>query len=327
MASFERLRRSYNKLGDDIKAKEQFILDNQSAFTGLGVAINGVNEADNLFIKQTEAFRASVMARAKAAAAMELATEKYRKALEQEKRAERADENPRLFALGRTNEDGTTTWRRAERLRNKAEGYRAAAGRFIQASIDSETEAADKLREAGIRTVEAAENIITVVDNTLRDYERATERLRRLGIDAQRDTDAAIIAVMQEGRDKRLAELEHEHNLRLARIAEQQKEIAELEYTTGIDGSRQREQLKALAAAETAKYEARVKAVVDGAANAIASIMEDIESRFQTSSERRIADINRFFDAQIEKAKENAATLAQLNEIQLQRNRLRFASP
>ena len=186
----------------------------------------------------------------------------------------------------------------------------------IDALIDemSPEAAADLL---GLRT----ETATTTVDNTARDLERAYERLRRLGVDAQRGTDAAIIAVMQEGRGKRLAELKHEHNQRLARIAEQQKEIAELEYTTGIDGSRQREQLNDLATAEIAKYEARVKAVIDGAANAIASIMDDIDSRFQTSNERRIADVERFFDRKIEIAKENAATQAQLDEIELQRAR------
>ena len=70
------MRTSYNKLGDDIKAKEKFILENKSAFNQLGVSINTVNDADNAFITK-EAFK-SVNDRAMAIASMELAAEKYK---------------------------------------------------------------------------------------------------------------------------------------------------------------------------------------------------------------------------------------------------------
>ena len=77
----KKLRKTYNELGDDIKAKEQFILNNKSAFNQLGVSINTVNDADNAFITNTAAFKGAVKDRAMAIAAMELAAEKYKSAM------------------------------------------------------------------------------------------------------------------------------------------------------------------------------------------------------------------------------------------------------
>ena len=82
LASIEQLSRAYTKLGDNIKAKEKFIDDNRDKFDQLGVAVNGVKDAENLLIANKQAFMESQIMKAKAMAATELAAKKYQEALE-----------------------------------------------------------------------------------------------------------------------------------------------------------------------------------------------------------------------------------------------------
>ena len=79
--SINTLSESWERLGDNIEAKKKFIVDNTDKFTALGVSVNSVTEADNLFIKNKDKFIEACMLRSKALAAQELATEKYKKVL------------------------------------------------------------------------------------------------------------------------------------------------------------------------------------------------------------------------------------------------------
>ena len=68
--------------------KNQWIKDNKSEFDKLGFAVNGVTDAENLFVKNTEAVINALKFRAKAAAAQKLAAEQYEKALIARNKAE-----------------------------------------------------------------------------------------------------------------------------------------------------------------------------------------------------------------------------------------------
>jgi len=97
ITNFERLRKSYEKVGDTIEAKTDFIIKNQDEFKKLGVQINTVNDADNIFINNAAAFKESIMLRAQAIAAMELAAEKYKASLEKMLKAENREQNPSFW--------------------------------------------------------------------------------------------------------------------------------------------------------------------------------------------------------------------------------------
>lgn len=79
IANYQKLRREWNSLGDDMKAKEKFIKDNQDAFHSLGVSINSVSDAERFLVQNTDQVVAAIMARAKAAAYQELVTEEMKK--------------------------------------------------------------------------------------------------------------------------------------------------------------------------------------------------------------------------------------------------------
>lgn len=68
--------------------KNQWIKDNKSEFDKLGVAVNGVTDAENIFVNNTEAVINALKLRAKAAAAQKLAAEQYEKALVARNKAE-----------------------------------------------------------------------------------------------------------------------------------------------------------------------------------------------------------------------------------------------
>lgn len=68
--------------------KNQWIKDNKSEFDKLGIAVNDVTDAENIFINNTEAVIDALKLRAKAAAAQELASKKYEEALMARNKAE-----------------------------------------------------------------------------------------------------------------------------------------------------------------------------------------------------------------------------------------------
>lgn len=82
ITKFELLSKKYNDLGDNIKAKEQFIKDHKSSFDELGASINGVKEAEDFLINNKEAFIQSEIAKATAAASREQATNLIKQKLE-----------------------------------------------------------------------------------------------------------------------------------------------------------------------------------------------------------------------------------------------------
>lgn len=92
VASILELSATYNRLGDNIKAKEKFIEDNRDKFEDLGVSVKSVAEAEKLLIDNKEKFIEAQMFKAKALAATETAAEKYKEALQKELELENTPE-------------------------------------------------------------------------------------------------------------------------------------------------------------------------------------------------------------------------------------------
>ena len=84
IASYNELQRKWNELGNDMEAKKKFVKDNQNAFHNLGFAVDSVSVAENVLVKNTDAVVNAIMARAKAAAYQELATEELKKQIQRD---------------------------------------------------------------------------------------------------------------------------------------------------------------------------------------------------------------------------------------------------
>ena len=87
---FELLSKKYTDLGDNVKAKTEFIKNNKSAFDELGLSVNSVKDAENALIENKDAFIAAEMQKAKAVAAREMATELMKQRLEAKQTLEEA---------------------------------------------------------------------------------------------------------------------------------------------------------------------------------------------------------------------------------------------
>lgn len=87
ITELKKLSNEWKNLTND-KERKQWILDNKTAFDQLDVSVRNVSDAENIFVDHTEVMVNALKARAKAAAAMKLAADKYEEALIKEAEAE-----------------------------------------------------------------------------------------------------------------------------------------------------------------------------------------------------------------------------------------------
>lgn len=78
------LSNAWEKLGDNLEAKQKFIEENQKKFDELGVSVRNVHDAENLLIKNKDAFINAQIAKAKALVVLSQTQEKVKKLLEAE---------------------------------------------------------------------------------------------------------------------------------------------------------------------------------------------------------------------------------------------------
>ena len=96
----QKLAEKYKALGDNIEQKKQFLKDYADDINSLGVAITDMNDAETLFVTSTEDFITSLKLRARAAAAMSLASEEYKKELVATTKAETSESTQPSFWQG-----------------------------------------------------------------------------------------------------------------------------------------------------------------------------------------------------------------------------------
>lgn len=79
IASVEILSNKFRALGDDVEAQKKFIIDNKSAFDELGQSINSVSDAQQLLIENKDKFIKAQIAKATSLAYMDLVEEEAKK--------------------------------------------------------------------------------------------------------------------------------------------------------------------------------------------------------------------------------------------------------
>lgn len=89
VTAFRLLQTEWVGLTNSLKERERWVQENRDKFKELGVTINDAKEAERLFEDGTENFVNALLKRARAAAATELAMEKYKEAMQKEANPER----------------------------------------------------------------------------------------------------------------------------------------------------------------------------------------------------------------------------------------------
>ena len=153
VAQLRALQLQWNQLGDDLKAKTEFVKNNREAFDKLGVAITTVADADNLFIQNTDAFIEAMNLRAQANAAL----------IARQKAEDKIKRGTGEIVYAGIDEYGDTSYeyrRRAytedekKEILAEVEALEAEASAFTQLTVTRNADAKSILDRAGIKESE-----------------------------------------------------------------------------------------------------------------------------------------------------------------------------
>lgn len=185
IAAYQRLTREYNSLGDNMKAKRKFITDNQDAFHGLGFSVNSVTDAENLFVRNTDAVVNALVARAKAAAYEQEITDATQRYINQTEYNNTTVAGGGYYKTIQVGKNWTTTGVIPEELRGLKEGtdyttkssqtvvsFTLTAAGAARINAQRSREAADRLKK---NNEEAKRQLDSVVSRATEGIKQQTE--------------------------------------------------------------------------------------------------------------------------------------------------------
>lgn len=108
IAAIMDLSARWNALGNDLEAKKQFIEDNKKAFDELGASVNDVVDAENLLVKNKDAFINAQIEKAKSTIYLQQATEKVKELIKKEQEVAAMPEKSSTYV--QTSSYGTGYW-------------------------------------------------------------------------------------------------------------------------------------------------------------------------------------------------------------------------
>lgn len=147
------LSSEWDKLGNNLSAKEKFIDENRQRFDELGVSVKNVRDAENLLIANKDAFIAAQIAKAKALVMITQTQEKVKKALELQNEIETMPDKVTRYITG-----GTGLYTTSYEVENSSKKEKkkeladlnAEIKKGYESAYNFEKEGADKLKKAGI---------------------------------------------------------------------------------------------------------------------------------------------------------------------------------
>lgn len=300
IVSYKRLQQKWNELGNDLKAKEQFVKDNKTAFHELGFSVDGVTDAESILVKNTDAVVNAIMARAKAAAYEKLMQDQYEKEVRARLEADKASKsvaNGGSIAVVRVGDKSNQQSRAYDNA--KKAGYT-----FQQGDVDSE----NRWTEQGRKRIEyfsriyaaqqkkAFEDREKVRRETSQKEIQSTEKFIEKEMNAEKAAaEKAGLKLFDGGKDN---SKDNAANARKAaeearKRAEAQQKMAEL-----LDRQK-REQVRSAEDMQFQTSEAEIKAMSDGTDKTV----KQIELEYN----KELAAIRRSYEdlklARIEEAK------------------------
>lgn len=108
IAAIMDLSQRWNELGNDLEAKKQFIEENKKAFDELGASVNDVVDAENLLVKNKDAFINAQIEKAKATIYLQQATEKVKELIKKEQEVRAMPKKSSTYV--QTSSYGTGYW-------------------------------------------------------------------------------------------------------------------------------------------------------------------------------------------------------------------------
>ena len=170
IVAFKELTKRYRELGDSAEKKKQFLVEFRKEIEETGLAINNVNDADNAFINNTEAYIQALKDRAKAQAIENEAVRVYQEFLE--KKAKK--ENTRRGERKRKE-------RQFKKLQKKEKEVEATLDRLFEEMFELEKRSDPYFNKVTEGAAEAAE----AKADELKTLEQYYKEARRLFMDAR----------------------------------------------------------------------------------------------------------------------------------------------
>lgn len=324
IAKYEQLRQEYVTLEGDEGRRQTFVEEHKKTFDELGVSIRNAEEADNLFVANADAFRRSLVERAKAVATFDLAVELYKEAITKmgEAEAKRAEKPGAMehfiTSIGFATSRDYARWRNneAEELDRQARVIRAKGDKLIEEQLTYQEKAKQLLEDAGISPVSPKGSTShNNADRELKEREAALRRLARISQEAEKQGATLAIAALEEGRRRKLEVLKREHKERREEIEAQMQELAEMERRYQIDVSGPRARLEGLSRATDADFDRRRGEIEAASAEAVRGIREEAVAPFRSDLEQRLREVDRYYSALLDKARTHAASEAELERL------------
>lgn len=318
MATYMKLQAEWKNLSG-LKEQKQWIKDNKTEFDKLDVSVRNVSDAENIFVKNTDAIVLALQARAEAAAAMKLAADKYEEALTKENKAnleaQRKGTTATQSLVGSLLLDpswvpGSLSGKRGKsraeivketeiaKLRKEATAARADATAFIELANARAKEAEERLKGAGI---ESAHKYDKSRPRTPRERD-LTDAIWRNDLTIQKKYEASITALQRDEFKKRKQEAVDSAE---ATIREMQEKFRKNEvFLAGKKGNKpltdeQRRQVQ--------KQQEELTAIIENTQRKLNLDLQDIEDERQIDSMTKLRQTMKFrydtISAEIEKEK------------------------
>ena len=209
VATIQELSVAWSQLGDNIKAKEKFIEDNSEKFKSLGVSVKSVKDAEDLLINNKEKFIESLVLRAKAMAAAELAAEKYKEAIQKQLELEKT---PAKLKKTRTITDpelGTALYsydyevdnKDYSKLKSEKDKLEKEALDLFKKSAEFSEQEKKILKEIGVSANNITKGSITALENSI-------SKLKEKYKDAATDKERANLLKQIKAQEKVLDKMD-----------------------------------------------------------------------------------------------------------------------
>lgn len=227
LVQYESLRKEWIKTDGNLAEQQKLLSKNSEAYNRLGVEINNVNDAENLFNNGSEAFKTAITQRAMAAAAMELAAEKYKESIQKMIEADKLPDKVNVFTG-----NGMFGPARSELLDNKKKQGLIEESNSALEEVQKIVDQANGLNEKALKELEKAgiKSIDTIAEGTKKHYQNlrdsAQKELNSLTKDQfgserwkslikQRDEAAKMLEIWDPAPKKTNKELDRENQRKL----------------------------------------------------------------------------------------------------------------
>ena len=176
------LSNEWDKLGDNMEAKEKFIEENRKKFDELGVAVKNTRDAENLLVANKAAFVNAQIAKAKALVMLQQTQEKVKKALELQAEIENMSDTKQVaYGGGNTGYVQHVTVENTAKTKKKKEleDLQTEIKKGYKSAYDYEKEGAKALRNAGINGVkEYAAGTVGAIEQAIAKKQEALKDLK-----------------------------------------------------------------------------------------------------------------------------------------------------